>query len=96
MLKTRWIFIALPLALVGLSGCAVYPSAGYAYGTHGDNYAHPAQPSIYIYGQSRGARPAYGWRDQDRDGLPDRVDRDRDGDGVGNRFDLRPRDPRYR
>jgi hypothetical protein len=32
-------------------------------------------------------------RDQDRDGIPDRLDRDRDGDGVPNRFDRRPSDP---
>lgn len=31
-------------------------------------------------------------RDQDRDGVPDRMDRD--GDGVRNREDLRPNDPR--
>ena len=31
-----------------------------------------------------------GWRDEDRDGVPNRVDRDRDGDGVPNRFDSRP------
>ena len=33
-------------------------------------------------------------RDQDRDGVPDRVDRDRDGDGVRNSQDRRPDDPR--
>lgn len=33
-------------------------------------------------------------RDQDRDGVSDRMDRDRDGDGVRNREDLRPNDPR--
>lgn len=33
-------------------------------------------------------------RDQDRDGVPDRMDRDRDGDGVRNRQDSRPNDPR--
>jgi len=33
-------------------------------------------------------------RDQDRDGVSDRMDRDRDGDGVRNREDRRPNDPR--
>jgi hypothetical protein len=35
-------------------------------------------------------------RDQDRDGVSDRMDRDRDGDGDGirNREDRRPSDPR--
>ena len=42
-------------------------------------------------------RPYYGpyyrpwryryWRDQDRDGIPNRRDRDRDGDGIPNRKD---------
>jgi uncharacterized protein YraI len=32
-------------------------------------------------------------RDQDFDGVPNRVDRDRDGDGVPNRWDDRPRNP---
>ena len=36
-----------------------------------------------------------GWRgDQDRDGIPNRVDRDRDGDGVSNRRDDAPNNPR--
>jgi hypothetical protein len=36
-----------------------------------------------------------GWRgDQDRDGIPNRVDRDRDGDGVSNRRDDSPGNPR--
>ncbi|MEO8169986.1 MAG: thrombospondin type 3 repeat-containing protein [Oxalobacteraceae bacterium] len=34
-----------------------------------------------------------GWRDRDRDGIPNRIDRDRDGDGVPNRFDSRPNNP---
>lgn len=33
-------------------------------------------------------------RDQDRDGVSDRMDRDRDGDGVRNREDRRPNDSR--
>jgi hypothetical protein len=32
--------------------------------------------------------------DQDRDGVPNRVDRDRDGDGTPNRVDRRPDNPR--
>ena len=32
-------------------------------------------------------------RDQDRDGIPDRVDRDRDNDGVPNRVDRNPNNP---
>lgn len=34
-----------------------------------------------------------GWRDQDRDGIPNRFDRDRDGDGIPNRFDSHPNNP---
>jgi hypothetical protein len=34
-----------------------------------------------------------GWRDEDRDGVPNRYDRDRDGDGVPNRYDRRPDNP---
>ena len=34
-----------------------------------------------------------GWRDQDRDGVPNRYDRDRDNDGVPNRYDRRPDNP---
>lgn len=36
-----------------------------------------------------------GWRgDEDRDGVPNRVDRDRDGDGVSNNRDRSPDNPR--
>jgi hypothetical protein len=35
-----------------------------------------------------------GYRDRDRDGIPNRADRDRDGDGVRNSQDRRPDDPR--
>jgi hypothetical protein len=31
-----------------------------------------------------------GWRDEDRDGIPNRFDRDRDNDGVPNRYDNHP------
>ena len=36
----------------------------------------------------------YGYRDRDRDGVPNRYDRDRDNDGVPNAYDRRPNDPR--
>lgn len=38
-------------------------------------------------------RRSYGWRDSDRDGIPNRYDRDRDNDGTPNRFDRRPNNP---
>ena len=41
-----------------------------------------------------GPRHEYGYRDRDRDGVPNRVDRDRDNDGVPNAYDRRPNDPR--
>ena len=44
-----------------------------------------------LYGQHGGYPRQY--RDQDRDGIPNRYDRDRDGDGVPNRFDRDPRNP---
>jgi hypothetical protein len=34
-----------------------------------------------------------GYRDRDRDGIPNRWDRDRDDDGVPNRWDRRPNNP---
>lgn len=39
---------------------------------------------------------AYGRRDRDHDGVPNRRDRDRDGDGVPNRYDRRPDNPNRR
>ena len=39
-------------------------------------------------------RGGYGYRDRDRDGVPNRYDRDRDGDGVRNSVDRFPNDPR--
>ena len=36
----------------------------------------------------------YGYRDRDRDGIPNRYDRDRDNDGVPDSRDRRPNDPR--
>lgn len=48
----------------------------------------------HMYNNSRHTRVRnQGWRDSDRDGIPNRVDRDRDGDGVPNRFDNRPNNP---
>ena len=64
-------------------------------------------PQMMVPRLSQG--PGHRGRDQDRDGIPDRVDRDRDGDGVPNRADRdrdgdgtrnradrRPNDPRVR
>jgi hypothetical protein len=42
----------------------------------------------------QGPRHGYGYRDRDRDGVPNRYDRDRDNDGVPNAYDRRPSDPR--
>lgn len=48
----------------------------------------------HLYNDTRHTRVRnQGWRDQDRDGIPNAVDRDRDGDGVPNRFDNRPNVP---
>ena len=44
--------------------------------------------SAYRYGYR-----ANSYRDEDRDGIPNRYDRDRDGDGVPNRYDRRPDNP---
>jgi hypothetical protein len=38
-------------------------------------------------------RQVRGYRDRDRDGVPNYRDRDRDGDGIPNRFDQRPNNP---
>jgi len=45
--------------------------------------------------EAREFRARYGnrYRDNDRDGIPNRYDRDRDNDGVPNRFDRRPNNP---
>lgn len=84
--------ILVALAVVGLTGCAVYPTPGY-YGPVA------VQPSVSIYGGTRYGgyvAPRRGPRDQDRDGIPNRFDRDRDGDGVPNRWDRYPYSPRSR
>ncbi len=67
------------------------------------------QPAPQVVVPRPGHGPGHRGRDQDRDGVPDRVDRDRDGDGVPNRMDRdrdgdgtrnradrRPNDPRVR
>lgn len=85
------ILLVLPLALAGLTGCAVYP----AYG-HRGGYVRVA-PVVIVQPAPVLVRPAYrrgGRHDRDRDGVPDRYDRDRDGDGVPNRYDARPDNPR--
>ena len=50
---------------------------------YGHNYWHRK----HIHERNRG------WRDRDRDGVPNRYDRDRDNDGVPNRWDARPNNP---
>lgn len=91
------ILLVLPLALAGLSGCAIYP----AYGHRGGPLR--VDPMVIVHPAPVLVRPAYrGGRryDRDRDGIPDRYDRhdrhDRDRDGVRNRYDSRPDNPRHR
>jgi len=85
------------LAAAGLSGCVAYP-AGYAGGYYGNGAASYSSEPAYVYGgYSRGYRnEGRGFRDRDRDGVPNRYDRDRDGDGVPNRADDAPNNPRRR
>jgi hypothetical protein len=45
------------------------------------------------YDHPRSRARNMGWRDFDRDGVPNRYDRDRDNDGVPNRYDRRPNNP---
>lgn len=90
------ILIAL-LATAGLSGCVAYPVGAYhepaaVYGPPPVVYGAPGYAPAPAYRYHR----APGYRDRDRDGIPDRYDRDRDGDGVPNRYDRRPGDPRWR
>ncbi len=82
------ILLVLPLALAGLSGCAVYP----AYG-HRGGYVHVA-PVVVVQPAPVLVRPAYrsgGRHDRGRAGVRNRYDRD--GDGVRNRRDDRPDNP---
>ncbi|MGH8034747.1 MAG: thrombospondin type 3 repeat-containing protein [Lysobacterales bacterium] len=81
---------------VYIQGGGVYRYGGYPYAyPRGYNRFHPGvfshQPPIV-----HAPRPHPGARDQDRDGIPNRLDRDRDGDGVPNRWDRQPNDPRVR
>lgn len=85
---------------------------GYGYDGYGAAQpAVVEQSPVYIYGsttyRSGNAYPRgyvappprhyrRGYADQDRDGIPNRVDRDRDGDGVPNRYDGRPGNPNRR
>lgn len=96
--------LVLVLAAASLSGCAVYPASYDAYDA-GAPAAQVVLPPVYFYGSGvyryggdgrHYPHHAPRTRDQDRDGVPDRLDRDRDGDGVPNRRDARPDDPRSR
>ncbi|MEO7233675.1 MAG: hypothetical protein ABIW96_13530 [Polaromonas sp.] len=80
---------------VYIYGSGVYRSDGYprAYprAEHrvypGPVILPPPRPGVHA------PRPGRSARDQDGDGIPDRIDRDRDGDGVRNRNDRRPGNP---
>ena len=59
-------------------------------------YAAPAQTRyvavpapVYVARPAPPPRAAWGWRDDDRDGIPNRYDRDRNNDGVPDRFQRR-------
>jgi hypothetical protein len=116
--------LLIPLAAcAALAGCAVDPGYGYGYPApaYGPAYGYPAgsvyygapvypEVSIGVFGtqhlhdgRRRGFRdsdrdgiPNRLDRDLDNDGIPNRMDRDRDGDGVPNRQDARPNNPRRR
>ncbi len=88
------ILIAM-LTAAGLAGCVGYVPAGPV--GYGPAYAPAYGASVYIQGSN--GYPGYyrrGYGDQDRDGIPNRVDRDRDGDGVPNRMDRSPNNPNRR
>jgi hypothetical protein len=88
------------LAAAGLTGCVGYGGGYYessAYGSASPYYGGGYYESAPVYiqgGYARGTRDGRGYRDRDRDGVPNRYDRDRDGDGVSNRRDAYPSDPR--
>jgi hypothetical protein len=100
------------LAAAGLSGCMAYGGGvaydgGYyssGYPAYGYSTPYPAYPAYGYPGYEPGLMGGViverggsrGWRDRDRDGVPNRYDRDRDGDGVPNRRDAAPDDPRRR
>jgi hypothetical protein len=56
-------------------------------------YGYGQPPQRWHGGHDRRDHHHRGWRDNDRDGVPNRYDRDRDGDGVPNRYDRRPGNP---
>ena len=64
-----------------------YSQPGYV--VTGPQYYHA--PQQYRHKYPHNYHRSY--RDQDRDGIPNRWDRDRDGDGVPNRWDRRPSNP---
>jgi hypothetical protein len=93
-------------------GAPVYAQPVYAQPVHAPRVHAPrviTQPVVVL--PPRGAYAAYGtygtygvahgrgWKDADRDGIPNRYDRvynprwDVDGDGVPNRYDRRDRNP---
>ena len=93
-------------------GAPVYAQPVYAPPVHAPRVHAPrviTQPVVVL--PPRGAYAAYGtygaygvahgrgWKDADRDGIPNRYDRvynprwDVDGDGVPNRYDRRDRNP---
>ncbi|GAA4329830.1 hypothetical protein GCM10023165_02930 [Variovorax defluvii] len=55
-------------------------------------YHAPPPPRYHGY-DGRHYHHRRGYRDNDRDGIPNRYDRDRDGDGVPNYYDRRPNNP---
>lgn len=75
-------------------GAPIYAPPVYERHVHAPRY-YP-QPVVVV--PQRGMHRA-GWRDADRDGIPDRHDRvynprwDVDGDGVPNRYDRNDRNP---
>lgn len=60
-----------------------------------DGYSRSHTSMSFGVSSSDGPRHHHhrGYRDRDRDGIPNRHDRDRDGDGTPNRFDDRPNNP---
>ncbi|CAN7254140.1 hypothetical protein LJR225_001191 [Phenylobacterium sp. LjRoot225] len=79
----KWLLPAAAAAMTLMGGAAMAHPHGY-YG--GSYYDRPA----YGYGwESRGGHYRRGYRDSDRDGVPDRVEwgRDRDRDGRPDQWD---------
>jgi hypothetical protein len=88
---------AVTAATLSLGACASddgYYGRGYTSMSVGvSSYDSPRHYHGY---RDRGYHHNRGYRDQDRDGIPNRYDRDRDGDGVPNRWDDAPRNPNWR